>query len=300
MLGRITAVRGPTFLILTDGEEQVFSTAGRLALPPVVGDVVSIRDGLIDRVLPRRSVLQRIAPGRSREIQVLAANVDLLFVVSGLDSDFNLRRLERYMVLALDSGAQPAFVLTKADLCSDVDVKLEQVRTIASAFPIIVSSAREGLGAAEMRRMITSELTAVLIGSSGAGKSTLVNLMLGEDRQAVSEVRANDGRGQHTTTHRQMFRIPGGGWLIDQPGIREIQITADLETVRDAFPEVAELALQCRFRDCRHQSEPGCAVREHMNAARLSSYMKLRSEAEGVTPGRRTSYQKSKNRYGNR
>ena len=279
------AVRGPTFTILTDEGEHVIPAAGRLALPPVVGDFVSLRDGFIDALLPRRSVIQRIAPGRSREIQVLAANVDLLFVVSGLDSDFNLRRLERYMVLALDSGAQPAFVLTKADLCDDAAAKLEQVRTIAAAFPIILSSAADGLGAEEMRRMITPELTAVLIGSSGAGKSTLVNLLLGHQRQAVSEVRANDGRGQHTTTHRHMFRIPGGGWLIDQPGIREIQITADEDTVRNAFPEVVELASQCRFRDCRHESEPGCAVRTHMDAARLRSYEKLRAEAEGAAAG---------------
>ncbi len=279
------AVRGPTFLILTDEGEQVFPTAGRLAFPPVVGDAVSIRNGFIESLLPRRSVIQRIAPGRSREVQVLAANVDLLFVVSGLDNDFNLRRLERYMVLALESGARPVFVLTKADLCRDALVKREQVRAVAGAFPIILSNAHDGLGADEMRRMITPELTAVLIGSSGAGKSTLVNLLLGQDAQAVSEVRAGDGRGQHTTTHRQMFRIPGGGWLIDQPGIREIQITADQDTVRDAFPEVAELALQCRFRDCRHAREPGCAVREKMDGARLLSYEKLRSEAEkdGVT-----------------
>ncbi len=288
-IGRVLAVRGPTFLILTDEGEQVIPAAGRLQLPPVVGDAVSIRDGFIESVLPRRSVIQRIAPGRSREIQVLAANVDILFVVSGLDHDFNLRRLERYMVLALDSGAQPAFVLTKADLCEDAQMKLEQVRTIASAFPIILSSAKDGAGAAEMRRMIGPELTAVLIGSSGAGKSTLVNLLLGQDRQAVQELRANDGRGQHTTTHRQMFRIPGGGWLIDQPGIREIQITADLDTVRNAFPEVVELATQCRFRDCRHESEPGCAVRQHMDPARLRSYEKLRGEAEGVHPPGRSS-----------
>lgn len=294
-IGRVLSVRGPTFLILTEEGERIIPAAGRLAHPPVVGDEVSVREGLIDALLPRRSVIQRIAPGRSREIQVLAANVDLLFVVSGLDSDFNLRRLERYMVLALDSGAKPAFVLTKADLCNDAGTKLEQVRTIAAAFPIILSSAKDGLGATEMRRMITPELTAVLIGSSGAGKSTLVNLLLGHDRQAVNEVRVNDGRGQHTTTHRQMFRIPGGGWLIDQPGIREIQITADHDTVRNAFPEVAELAVQCRFRDCRHESEPGCAVRAHMDSARLRSYEKLRDEAEGVQSIK--SFHRTKSKY---
>ena len=276
------SVRGRALLILTESGEQVLPAAGRLAVAPVVGDEVSIRDGFVQSVLPRRSVIQRIAPGRSREVQVLAANVDILFVVSGLDQDFNLRRLERYMVMALDSGAQPAFILTKADLCEDAAAKLALVRTVAGAFPIILSSAQDGIGAREIRRMVTAELTAALIGSSGAGKSTLINLLLGQDRQMVSEVRLSDGRGQHTTTNRQMFRIPGGGWLIDQPGIREIQVTADEDTVRNAFPEVAELAAQCRFRDCRHGSEPGCAVRAHMDPARLRSYEKLRSEAEGA------------------
>ncbi len=278
--GRITAVHHKIFLVLTEAGESLLPTAGRLPEPPVVGDYVAIENGLITQVLPRRSTIRRTAPGRSRQIQVLAANVDLLFIVTGLDNDFNVRRLERYMVLALDSGAAPAFVLTKADICPDVEDKLRAARSIAGSHAVILSNSHDGLGAQSMRALVTPELTAALIGSSGAGKSTLLNLLLGAERQQVGDVREGDNRGRHTTTHRQMFRIPGGGWLIDQPGLREIQINADEETVGNAFPEIAALSAQCRFRNCRHEKEPGCAVREQMDAARLSSYGKLKREAE--------------------
>jgi ribosome biogenesis GTPase len=278
--GRITAVHHKVFLVLTEGREELLPTAGRLPEPPVVGDFVAIENGRISSVLPRRSTIRRTAPGRSRQIQVLAANVDLLFIVTGLDNDFNVRRLERYMVLALDSGATPAFVLTKADLCADIEDKLRAVWSVAGAHAVILSNAHDGVGAGQMRAMITAELTAALIGSSGAGKSTLLNLLLGDERQLVGGVREGDNRGRHTTTHRQMFRIPDGGWLIDQPGLREIQVNADEETVGNAFPEVAELAAQCRFRNCRHEKEPGCAVREQMDPGRLLSFRKLSREAE--------------------
>lgn len=279
-LGRITAVHHKIFLVLTEGREELLPTAGRLPEPPVVGDFVTIENGMIAALLPRRSTIKRTAPGRSRKIQVLAANVDLLFIVTGLDHDFNVRRLERYMILALDSGATPAFVLTKADLCADIEEKLRAVREVAGAHAVILSNSHDGVGASEMRAIITTELTAALIGSSGAGKSTLLNLLLGDERQLVGGVREGDSRGRHTTTHRQMFRIPDGGWLIDQPGLREIQVNAGEVAVGNAFPEIAELAAQCRFRDCQHEKEPGCAVREGMDAARLSSFRKLSKEAE--------------------
>jgi ribosome biogenesis GTPase len=174
------------------------------------------------------------------------------------------------------------FVLTKADLCPEAAAKALEAGEVAGGFPIILSSARDGAGAEKVRKMIEPELTAALIGSSGAGKSTLLNLLLGVDRQAVKEVRASDSRGRHTTTHREMFRIPGGGWLIDQPGLREIQITASEETVGDAFPEIVELAARCRFRDCRHAGEPGCAVMGQVDGARLKSFGKLRREAQRI------------------
>ncbi len=235
---------------------------------------------MIQSVLPRHSVLQRAAPGHAREVQILAANIDILFVVSGLDSDFNPRRLERYMILALASGAKPVFVLTKADLCGDVDEKTAIVQRIAGSHAVIVSGAQDEEGVRKMRVLLQTQTTAALIGSSGAGKSTLVNRLLGGQRQATQEVRRGDEKGRHTTTSRQMFAVPGGGWLIDQPGIREIQIGADVETVTDAFPELAALGGQCRFRDCRHLSEPGCAVRGQMDAERLQSFEKLRREVE--------------------
>jgi ribosome biogenesis GTPase len=259
----------------------MFPAAGRLPEAPVVGDFVFIENGLISALEPRRSAITRVAPGGARQVQVLAANVDLLFIVSGLDGDFNLRRLERYLVLALSSGAQPVFGLTKADLCPDSEAKAALVRVIGPGFRVIPSSSADGAGAELVRGMISPGLTAALIGSSGAGKSTLLNLLLGDQRQTVSEVRASDSRGRHTTTHRQMFRIPGGGWLIDQPGLREIQLyAADEESIEGAFPEIAELAAQCRFRDCRHEGEPGCAVRDQVDPQRLKSFGKLRRETE--------------------
>jgi ribosome biogenesis GTPase len=246
----------------------------------VVGDSIVVEDVLIIEVAPRRSAIARVAPGGGCELQVLAANVDLLFIVSGLDGDFNERRLERYLILALASGAQPAFVLTKADLCADAEAHTRLVRAIAGNHPVILSSARDGAGAEAMRAMIAPGLTAAMIGSSGAGKSTLLNLLLGEARQLVSEARLRDNRGRHTTTHRQMFAIPGAGWVIDQPGLREIQLSADQGTVTAAFPDIAELAAQCRFRNCRHAGEPGCAVRDLVDGARLRSFRKLQRETE--------------------
>jgi ribosome biogenesis GTPase len=211
---------------------------------------------------------------------VLAANVDLLFIVTGLDRDFNLRRIERYLVLAVESGVEPVIVLNKADLCVDRERRAEEVRKIAAQRTVIVSSAVDRSGVDEIRNLIMENKTAALIGSSGAGKSTLMNLLLGEERQSVHSVRESDSRGRHTTTLRQMFRLPGGGWLIDQPGLREIQILAGQAAVDEAFPDVMELASECRFRDCRHENEPGCAVREAIDPARLKSFAKLRREAQ--------------------
>ena len=287
---RVIAPFGQQFLIATEVGEQTAGVSGRLrsdasAGRPVVGDWVAMRMGFIDRVLPRNSQLARIAPGNTHQVQVLASNVDLLFITTGLDHDFNLRRLERYLVLAAASGAEPVIVLTKADLCADPGVMIRAASEIAGQKSVILSSALDGAGAEELRNRIGSGRTAALLGSSGTGKSTLVNLLLKSEPQRVQEVRVFDSRGRHTTTHRQMFRIPGGGLLIDQPGLREIQIAAQPEALDKAFADITEVAQSCRFRDCRHESEPGCAVQEmsergEIDNARLKSFSKLRREAE--------------------
>jgi ribosome biogenesis GTPase len=270
-------VYGSTCAVAVGDRELLVHASG---CAPIVGDFVECDGERIRGILPRHSQVARIAPGGSHDVQVLAANLDLLFIVIGLDRDFNLRRIERYLVLAVESGVEPVIVLNKADLCVDRDKRAEEVRRVAPQRTVIVSSAVDRSGVDEIRNLITENKSSALIGSSGAGKSTLMNLLLGEERQTVRSVRESDHRGRHTTTRRQMFRIPGGGWLMDQPGLREIQILAGEEAVDEAFPDVTDLASECRFRDCRHENEPGCAVREAIDPARLKSFAKLRREAQ--------------------
>jgi len=277
-LGRVLAVHGYKFLVLTDSEESFLPAVQKLPFYPVTGDIVRMEGEWITGIEPRRSVVERKAPGSATEKQVLAANIDLLFIVTGLDSDFNLRRIERYLVMANQSGAQPVLVLTKADLCDSVAERAAEVQELAPV-PVIVSRSPDTDGAEAIRRLLAPDKTGALIGSSGAGKSTLINLLLRDARQKVCDVSEGGGRGKHTTTHRQMFRIPESGWLMDQPGLREIQILADEQAVTDAFADIAALAEQCRFRDCRHQGEPGCAVTGTVEAARLTNFQKLQREA---------------------
>lgn len=289
---RVVAAHGESCVIVTEEGEGSAVLSGRLqyfaASPadlPAVGDWVTIRHGVIDSVLPRRTAISRKGAGARKEEQILAANVDLVFIVSGLDHDFNLRRLERYLVVALDSGATPVFVLNKADLCPAPGEALDAVRGIAAGSEVLLTNAIAEDGAARIRACLAEGITGVLIGSSGAGKSTLVNCLLGKQAQAVSAVRESDSRGRHTTTHRQLFRLPGGGMLIDTPGLREIQLWALPERVGGAFPEIEMLARGCRFRDCRHAGEAGCAVaaaieQGRLDESRLASFHKLEREAQ--------------------
>lgn len=284
---RVASASREHFLVWTASSGERHATiSGRFRyqnpdLRPVTGDWVLLRDqSVIEDVLPRRTRISRKDPGRGVDEQVLAANVDRLFIVSGLDHDFNPRRLERYLLLAVESGAEPVILLNKADLHDDVSPFVERTQAVAGC-EILAVSAREGWGLAAIPSLLRSGETGALIGSSGAGKSTIVNALLGEERQRTHAVRESDQRGRHTTTHRELLHMPGDWLLIDMPGLRELQLWADPERVDDSFAEIAELASQCRFRDCRHQGEPGCAVAAAaLDEDRLRSYEKLQRELQ--------------------
>jgi ribosome biogenesis GTPase len=247
---------------------------------PVVGDWVALHPGgAIEEVLPRRGVFTRRAPGDADAKQVLAANVDEAFLVMGLDRDFNLRRLERYLALTHQSGAQAVVVLSKADLCADPEARVREVEAVAGSAPVVAARLLEA-APAMLQERLASDRTAVLLGSSGAGKSTLLNRLLGQDAQRTAAVRASDHRGRHTTTHRQLFFAPGGGLVIDSPGLREIQLWEADDGLAAAFDEIEALAKGCRFRDCMHRDEPGCAVRDVVPPGRLAGFHKLRDEAD--------------------
>ena len=255
---------------------------------PAVGDWVAIEvfedeQAIVHAVLPRCSAFMRKeAGGRTRQ-QVIAANIDTVFLVSGLDHDFNLRRIERYLVQAASSGARPVIVLNKADLCSDVATRLAAVQQVAPGVAIVVLSAQSGEGVAQLQAHIAPGQTVALLGSSGVGKSTLVNRLLGDDWQVTGAVREDDSRGRHTTSHRELFLLPDGGILIDTPGLRELQLWAEASDLDAAFADIEALGAACRFKDCSHEVEPGCAVQEalatgDLDAERFQSYLKLRRE----------------------
>jgi len=256
---------------------------------PVVGDWVAVvarpsaGTATIHNLLPRFSSFSRKVAGDNTEEQLVAANVDSVFLVSGLDHDFNVRRIERYVTLAWNSGALPVIVLNKTDVAGDLDEKIISVEEVASGVDIVGVSAVTGEGFSELRKYLKPGETVALLGSSGVGKSTIVNSLLGEDRLRTAEVRGDDSRGRHTTTSRELFLIPDGGILIDTPRMRELQLWADEESLQGSFSEIGELASNCRFSDCRHESEPGCAIREALERGELSidrhqSFLKLQKE----------------------
>jgi ribosome biogenesis GTPase / thiamine phosphate phosphatase len=255
---------------------------------PAVGDWVGVdvERAIVEAVLPRRTHISRKEVWQSVREQVLAANIDVAFLVQALPFDFNVRRLERYLAMAWESGAQPVVLLTKVDLVDDVQPYLDEVEAVTlGACPVHTASAVTGEGIEELRPWLQPNKTAVLLGSSGVGKSTIVNALAGEELLATQEVREDDHRGRHTTSHRELILLPTGGVVLDTPGIRELQLwDADLD---QAFGEIEELARRCRFSDCAHDQEPGCAVREALEDGSLprerwESYSKLQRELEAV------------------
>jgi len=273
----------------TTGELEAF-VSGDLrhnsTLWPAVGDWVSLRPGtpVIEHVLERKTLLSRKQPGTALGQQILAVNIDVLFIVSGLDRDFNERRIERYLVIAEQSGARPIVLLNKADLASSHNLDLDQIlqrltsATGALVFPI---SAASGLGIEQLNDSMAHGETAALIGSSGVGKSTLLNRLLGRTLQPTAAVREDDRRGRHTTTTRCMFLMPAGWLLIDMPGLREVQLWATPDSLETGFSDIEQLAQSCRFRDCTHSGEPGCALADSaIDPARLENYRKLQRELD--------------------
>jgi ribosome biogenesis GTPase len=257
---------------------------------PAVGDRVLYRPrpepgrGDIHEVLPRRNALRRKVAGPRSRAQILAANVDVTFLVSGLDREFRLRRIERYLTLARECRTPPVVVLNKADLCDDVALRVRQVEGLVSDAPILTVSAVTGAGIPDLRAALGPGRTGVFLGSSGVGKSTLVNRLLGEATLPTRGVRADDDRGRHTTTRRELLALPDRrGFVIDTPGLREIQLWGDAESALHGFADVEEAAAHCRFRDCRHESEPGCAVHAALLDGRLDpdryeSFLQQRKE----------------------
>jgi len=258
---------------------------------PAVGDWVAVQPlpgedrARIHALLPRQTTLQRKAAGSTTQQQVLAANVDTVLLLAGLDHDLNLRRLERTLELVWDSGALPVLLLNKADLVVDTAEALREAAAIAPGVPVIALSALEAQGLEQLRPFLQAGSTLVLLGSSGAGKSTLVNALLGVERQRTSAVREDDSRGRHTTTRRELLHLPGGAMLIDTPGLRQLQLWADEPALPRAFEDIDTLAHACRYVDCQHAAEPGCAVlaaveEGRLPAERLASYHKLRRELD--------------------
>jgi ribosome biogenesis GTPase / thiamine phosphate phosphatase len=260
--------------------QEAFPTVGDwVALVPVTGE----EKGRIHAVLPRRSAFKRNTPDRTSEIQVMAANVDTVFLVSGLDNDFNLRRIERYLTMAYESGAKPVIVLNKCDLETDLAGRIHAVEGVAFGVPIHGVSSLTGEGIDALQHYAAAGETLVCLGSSGAGKSSLVNALLGREVMDTGEVREDDSRGRHTTTHRELFQIPEGGLIIDTPGIRELQVVGDGENVGAVFEDVEQFLDACQFRDCSHSGEPGCAVEAaledgSLDPKRYDAYLGLQKE----------------------
>ncbi len=284
------------YRVVTDSGDRLARVAGRLRHEaegrsdfPAVGDWVAIDvpegggDARIRAILPRTSRFSRRAAGDPTEEQVVAANIDIVFLVSGLDGDFNPRRIERYLVTAWESGAAPVIVLNKADLVEDVEPFVREVEEMAQGVPVIAVSAKRVESMTVLRERVAPGRTAALLGSSGVGKSSIVNALIGREMLRTLDVRASDSRGRHASTTRELVLLPEGGILIDTPGMRELQLWDTGESLAGAFADIEALAESCRFRDCRHAGEPGCAVAQavtdgELTATRLESYRKLQLE----------------------
>jgi len=296
---RVCRVDRDRFRVISGEGEFVAVAASRVSdgadgeRYPTVGDWCAVRPpesggpGRIDLVLPRRTIFTRRAAGRATREQAVAANVDVAFLVTGLDDDYSLRRIERLLALAWESGARPVVVLNKADACDCVDERVAEVAGASPRADVIATSALDGGGFDRLREFIRPGATVVFLGSSGVGKSTIINRLLGRDRMKTGPVREDDSHGRHTTTARELVVMPGGAVLIDSPGVREVGMWVGEDALDATFSEIAALAGECRFSDCTHDHEPGCAVRAavergEIDLGRLENFHRLRHEAAGA------------------
>ena len=280
--------------VMTDLGETFATVSGRLRHDAPDGDLPAVGDWVvlsangdgsatIHAILPRRTAFTRKAADSVQTRQVVAANADFALIVAALNADFNPRRIERYLAAAWASGAQPVVLLTKSDLCDDLPARLAETEAVAGGCPVIALSARTGAGVDALFALLRRGETCVLVGSSGAGKSTLVNLLAGEERMATGAIREDDARGRHTTSHRELVLLPSGALILDTPGMRELGLIDAEEGVSATFEDVEAIVAACRFRDCGHDAEPGCAVRAaladgSLDPARWASFNKLHGE----------------------
>jgi len=291
-VGRVIEVQR-SLIKVTDGSAErpipLTSSWHRIAVEdrPTVGDWVVLDEEFsrVERVLDRKSLFRRVAAGEKSEIQLIAANIDILFVVTSCNEEFNESRLERYLALAAESGVIPVVVLTKIDLTDDADSYAERARVVQTGIAVESINALDGRTFDGIRAWIENGSTIALVGSSGVGKSTLLNTLTDTRAAATSEIREDDKKGRHTTTHRALYRIPGGGLLIDAPGMRELKVAEVDAALGTVFDDIEAMASKCRFADCHHESEPGCAVRQAVESGdidtrRLQNYLKLLRENE--------------------
>ncbi|KQX64786.1 ribosome small subunit-dependent GTPase A [Paenibacillus sp. Root444D2] len=295
-VGRVSLEHKHMYRVQTEVGEALAEVSGKmrhLALRredyPAVGDwvVLSIRGeeqrATIHAVLPRKSKFSRKVAGQVTEEQIVATNVDTVFLFTALNLDFNVRRIERYMVLAWESGANPVIVLSKADLCEDPEALAAEVAAVAVGVPIHIISSAENRGLDELAAYISPGQTVALLGSSGVGKSTLVNRIYGMEILDTGDIRSGDDKGKHTTTHRELITLPGGGILIDTPGMRELQLWDVSDGLSTSFQDIEEFAGMCFFQDCKHENEPKCAVKRALDEGtlkveRFNNYLKLQKE----------------------
>ncbi|HYW54114.1 MAG TPA: ribosome small subunit-dependent GTPase A [Dongiaceae bacterium] len=279
---RIASDRGADFISLAPtGAETIVHVTPALADRPVVGDWVAVDDGArVVAIAPRRGVLARARHDRGATAQTIAANLDVVFVVTAPGREFSPPRVERYLVAIRAAGARAVVVLNKCDLARDPATLVADLYAVTGDVPVVAISAESGDGCAALDAYVITGETLALVGSSGVGKSTLANRLLGADRFATRATRASDGRGTHTSTRRELVALPCGAWLVDTPGMRAFAPWSDGDTLDDVFADIAAAATRCRFRDCAHAREPGCAVRDEIDAARYERWRALRAELE--------------------